>query len=196
MDTTFDILQALGIGAAIGIRPFLPVLLVGLLATANAGIDFDRTDWAFLESPAFLAVMLVLLVLFDVLRRRAGEDRFEVAPGRYLTGVVAGVLGALLGAGSVADHGGPVIVGLVVGAIAAVGALFAITPLFSRVRKRLDAGAAALLPVYREFAALVSAGLSVLFPPLAILVVGALAWLGAGGRRREGEKYAGLRILR
>jgi hypothetical protein len=36
----------------------------------------------------------------------------------------------------------------------------------------------------------------VLFPPLAILVVGALVWLLAGGRRRQGEKYAGLRILR
>ena len=39
-------------------------------------------------------------------------------------------------------------------------------------------------------------GYSVLFPPLAILVIGALAWLLAGGRRRTGEKYAGLRILR
>jgi hypothetical protein len=196
VDTVFDILQALGIGAAVGIRPFLPALLVGALAAGDLGIDFDRTDWSFLESPAFLAVMLVLLVLFDVVRRRAGDDRFELPPGRYLAGLIAGVLGALLGAGSVADHGGPVVVGLIVGAIAAVGALLAITPLFSRVRKRLDAGAAALLPVYREFAALVAAGLSVLFPPLAVLVVGALAWLGAGGRRREGEKYAGLRILR
>ena len=38
--------------------------------------------------------------------------------------------------------------------------------------------------------------LSILFPPLALLVVGGLAWLLLGGRRREGEKYAGLRILR
>jgi hypothetical protein len=42
----------------------------------------------------------------------------------------------------------------------------------------------------------VGAGLSVLFPPLAILLLGALAWLLMGGRRRAGEKYAGLRILR
>ena len=41
-----------------------------------------------------------------------------------------------------------------------------------------------------------AAGASVLFPPLAILVLAALAWLLMGGRRREGEKYAGLRILR
>jgi hypothetical protein len=36
----------------------------------------------------------------------------------------------------------------------------------------------------------------VLFPPLAIIVVVALAWLLRGGQRRQGEKYAGLRILR
>ena len=35
-----------------------------------------------------------------------------------------------------------------------------------------------------------------LLPPLAIVFVAALAWLLIGGRRREGEKYAGLRILR
>ena len=41
-----------------------------------------------------------------------------------------------------------------------------------------------------------SAGLSVLFPPLAILVIAGLIALLIGGRRRSGEKYAGLRILR
>jgi hypothetical protein len=44
--------------------------------------------------------------------------------------------------------------------------------------------------------ALLAAGASILFPPLAILVIAGLAWLLVGGRRREGEKYAGLRILR
>ena len=34
MDFLFDLLQGAGIAAAIGIRPFLPVLLVGALATA------------------------------------------------------------------------------------------------------------------------------------------------------------------
>ena len=50
--------------------------------------------------------------------------------------------------------------------------------------------------VYAEGAAVAAAGLSILFPPLALLVIGALVWLLAGGRRREREKYAGLRILR
>jgi hypothetical protein len=79
---------------------------------------------------------------------------------------------------------------------AAVLAWFAVRPLFTRVRARLDRGAAGLLPFYRELLALAVAGLSVLFPPLAVVIVAALVFLLAGGRRREGEKYAGLRILR
>jgi hypothetical protein len=64
------------------------------------------------------------------------------------------------------------------------------------VRRRLDRQAANALPIYGEGVALLAAGASILFPPLAILVIGGLAWLLAGGRRRAGEKYAGLRILR
>jgi hypothetical protein len=86
--------------------------------------------------------------------------------------------------------------GIVGGALAAALGFFAARSLFGRVRRRLDADAQAVLPAYGEAAGLVSAGASVLFPPLAILVLGALAWLLAGGRRRAGEKYAGLRILR
>jgi hypothetical protein len=42
----------------------------------------------------------------------------------------------------------------------------------------------------------VAAALVVLVPPLSIVVVAFLAWLLQGGRRRSGEKYAGLRVLR
>jgi hypothetical protein len=35
-----------------------------------------------------------------------------------------------------------------------------------------------------------------LVPPISILLIGFLGWLLAGGRRRSGQKYAGLRILR
>ena len=80
-------------------------------------------------------------------------------------------------------------------ACAALG-FFAARSLFTRVRRRLDAEAAGALPVYAEGAALGAAGLSILFPPLAVLIVAGLAWLLVGSRRRAGEKYAGLRILR
>ena len=57
METLLDILQAAGIGAAVGIRPYLPALLVGALAAGDLGVDFDGTGWAFLEAPWFLFVM-------------------------------------------------------------------------------------------------------------------------------------------
>ncbi|MGI8624408.1 MAG: hypothetical protein ACR2NB_13220 [Solirubrobacteraceae bacterium] len=196
MDTVLDILQAAGIGAAIGIRPFLPALLVGALAAGDLGLSFGGTGYAFLEKAPFLLVMIVGLVILDLVRRRAGEATLDAGPGLYALGAVAVVVAALEGAGSLADRGHPVGAGVAVAVVCAVVALVAIRPLFARVRSRLDAGAARLLPLYREALALVVAALSVLFPPLAIVVVGALIWLLAGGRRREGEKYAGLRILR
>lgn len=196
METVLDLLQAAGIGAAVGIRPFLPALLVAALAAGDLGVDFDDTDFSFLEQAPFLLGLLVALVLFDVVRRRTGEERLESGPALYAVAAVSLVLAALLGAGSLADRDHPVVAGVLVAVGAAVLGLLALRPLFARVRQRLDQGAAALLPLYREALALAAAGLSVLFPPLAILVIGGLAWLLAGGRRREGEKYAGLRILR
>jgi hypothetical protein len=106
------------------------------------------------------------------------------------------VLGALEAAGSVDDRSDPWVIGLVGGTAAAVLGWAAARSLFTRVRRRLDRDAAAALPVYGEGVAVLAAGASILFPPLAVVVIGALAWLLAGGRRREGEKYAGLRILR
>nr|MBA3327072.1 hypothetical protein [Solirubrobacterales bacterium] len=68
--------------------------------------------------------------------------------------------------------------------------------LLARTRARLDADARAALPVYADGCALVLAALVVVAPPVAIVALGFLAFLLMRGRRREGEKYAGLRILR
>jgi hypothetical protein len=43
---------------------------------------------------------------------------------------------------------------------------------------------------------MVIAALSILIAPVSLLALGFFVWLLAGGRRRAGEKYAGLRILR
>jgi hypothetical protein len=193
MDYVFDLLQGLGIAAAIGIRPLLPVLLAGALATANVGLDFDGTSFAFLEAwPFWLAVALVVIGL-EVASRRGAPNS---GPLMWAGLALVVVLGALEGAGSVDDRSDTWIPGLIGGAIAAAVAFLAARSLFMRVRRRLDQEVAAALPVYGEGVALVAAGLSILFPPLAIIVLGAVIWLLAGGRRREGEKYAGLRILR
>jgi Na+-translocating ferredoxin:NAD+ oxidoreductase RnfA subunit len=196
MHYVFDLLQGLGIAAGVGIRPFLPTLLVGALAADNLGIDFEGTDFSFLEKPAFLIAIVVLVAVLGLIERRRGPDLGGSRAAVYALAAIAVVLGALLAAGSIADHSSTWWPGIVVGAAAAVLGFAAARSLFGRVRARLDAEAAGALPLYAEGAALAAAGLSVLLPPLAILVVAGLAWLLAGGRRRAGEKYAGLRILR
>src|SRR5215207_331545 len=196
MDFLLDLLQGAGLAAAIGVRPFLPVLLAGALATADLGIDFDGTDFAFLEEWPFLLGVLVVVVILDFAGRRAGPEAPDRPPLRYALLALALVLGALLAAGSVADRSSEWWAGAIAGVAAAALGFQAASQLFGRVRRRLDDQAAAALPVYAEGVAIAAAGLSILFPPLALSVIGGLAWLLAGGRRREGEKYAGLRILR
>ena len=196
MDFLLDLLQGAGIAAAIGIRPFLPVLLVGALAAGNLGIDFDGTDFAFLEQAPALAIVLAMLAISTYAVRRAGPDAPERPPYAWIFGALAVILGALQGAASLADRGHPIVAGLIVGAACAALGFAAVRDLLMRTRRRLDADTAGTLPVYAEAAALGAAGVSVLFPPLALLVIGGLIALLVGGRRRSGEKYAGLRILR
>jgi hypothetical protein len=194
MNLLLDLLQGLGIAAAVGIRPFLPVLLAGGLAAADVGLDFDGTSFAFLETwPFWLAVLLVVVGLQLAAHRSNAPDTGALAWAGLALVVV---LGALEAAGSLDDRDNPWVIGLIAGAAAATLGWLAARSLFTRVRRRLDPEAAAALPVYGEGVAVVAAGLSILFPPLAILVIGGLVWLLAGSRRREGEKYAGLRVLR
>ena len=196
MDFVFDLLQGAGIAAAIGIRPFLPVLLVGALAAGDLGIDFDGTDFAFLEQAPLLAIVVALLAVSTYVVRRAGPAALEVQPWAYLFGTFAVVMGLLFAAGSLADHDESIVPGLIAGSLCAFLGYVVARDLLSRTRKRLDADTANALTLYAEGAGLLAAAASVLFPPLAVLVVGGLLALLVGGRRRAGEKYAGLRILR
>ncbi len=196
MDFVFDLLEGAGIAAAIGIRPFLPTLLVGALAAGDLGIDFDGTDFSFLEQPAFLAAVVLLLVITVFAVRRSGPDTLDREPWAYLLGTFSVVVGLLMAAGTMADGGESVVPGIIVGTFSAFLGYVVARDLMRRTRKRLDREAANALTLYAEGAGLVAAGISVLFPPLALLVIGGLLALLVGGRRRAGEKYAGLRILR
>ena len=196
MDFLFDLLQALGVGAAIGIRPGLATLAVGALAAANLGVDFDGTDYAFLEEAPFLLGVLVLVALSDLGRRHLGPELSDRGVGLAIFAAISIGIAIVVGAGTMADRDHSVPAGVLAAAAAAVVGFFAARALFGRVRRRLDPQAQKALPVWGEGAGLVAAGLSVLFPPLAIPIVGALVWLLLGSNRREGEKYAGLRVLR
>ena len=194
MNYLFDLLQGLGIAAAIGIRPFLPTLLAGALAAGDVGLDYDGTDFSFLEKPGFLLAVLVAVAVLGFIERR--QDLSSNRPGVAALLAIALLLGMLQACASIADRSGDWWPGLIAGAAAAGLGFAAARSLFTRVRARLDNEAQSALPLFAEGAALLGAGLSILLPPLAILVVAALVWLLVGGRRRAGEKYAGLRILR
>ncbi len=186
-----DILQGMGVSTAAGVRPFLPTLLVGALAADDLGVDFEHTDFAFLESPWFLGVIAVALVVTTVLRAR-----LETPAGEAALGGVGMGLGALLFAGTLADHYATWWPGIIGGLVCALIAQQGTRSLLTRTRARLDAAAAAALFLYADAAALLISGLAVLIPPVSVLFLGFFIWLRLGGRRREGEKHAGLRILR
>ncbi|MET0762673.1 MAG: DUF4126 family protein [Thermoleophilaceae bacterium] len=198
MSLFMDIGTGAGLAGATGVRPYLPPLLAGALARGDVGIDFDGTDWSFLESPVFLAGVLALGVAAYMIERSgagpgAGDRR---SPVELFAGVVGVVLGALLFAGALADGGEESWLGLVLGPLCAALGWLAVGGLVERARRRLEGGAAALLTVYADAAALALAALAIFVPPVSFLALIGFVVLLLGGRRREGEKYAGLRILR
>ncbi len=196
MHLVFDIFQGIGVAAAVGIRPFLPTLIVGGLAAGDVEIRFAHTDFSFLQSAPFLLALAVLAILLAVAERRLSVDLLAGRPAVTVLALAAAVLGALLFAGSLARGGYASWPGLIGGVACAAIGILATRPLFSRVRARLDRDSAAAVPLYAEAVALLLAALSVLAPPVGPIAVALLLWLLVAGRRREGQKYAGLRILR
>jgi hypothetical protein len=191
MGLFLDASAGAGLAGATGVRPFLPPLLAGGLARGDIGIDFDGTGWRFLETPGFLLAVLALGVA-AYLAERSGAGR----PIALAAGAVGLVLGALVFAGVLADAGHDVWPGLIAGPVCAALGWLAVGGLVERARNRLDDSAAALLTAYADAAALLLAAIAIFVPPVSILALLAFVVLLARGRRREGEKYAGLRILR
>jgi hypothetical protein len=153
-----DILEGAGLACAAGVRPFLPALLVGALASGSLGVDFHHTHFAFLGQVGFLAGVVAALIVVVVLERRLGTETVERGPvGAAIAGVGIGV-GALMFAGVLAyDHEAwwP---GLVAGVACATLAQFAARSLLARTRRRLDRSAAAALPLYADGFGLALAG--------------------------------------
>ena len=191
MSVFLDTTTGMGLAGATGVRPYLPPLLAGGLARGDIGIDFDGTDWRFLESTGFLLAVVAVGVVAYLLERTENARAVEI-----FSGVLGVTLGALLFAGALADGGTESWPGLIAGPICAFLGWRAIGGLVERARSRLEGGAAALLTAYADGAALLLAAIAVFVPPVSILAIAAFVILLLGGRRREGEKYAGLRVLR
>jgi hypothetical protein len=195
----FYIGLGLGLAVAAGVRPFLPALFAGALASSGVlGVSFSHAGaYSFLYSTWWFAVVAVALVLAYLLQLRLGSERFQVGqPAAVLAGIGVGV-GALLFAGTLAAHGDIAWPGLMGGAAAAALAQAVVRPLAIRTRARLpDRGAREAVTIYLDSVSLVLAALVALLHPLGYVAIALFAWLWLRMRARSDEKYAGLRILR
>lgn len=187
-----DIGTGAGLSGAVGVRPFLPPLLVGALARGDVGVDFDGTDWRFLESPAFLLAILLLAVAW-YMAERSGANQNAMRRAGLLLSVV---LGALLFAGSLAAGGHAAIPGLIAGVACAALAYVATFSVVAGAARRLDGDTVGFLTLYADAAALALAAVAIFLPPLSFLALVAFALVLLKSRAAADRKYAGLRILR
>ncbi len=204
--TFFDIGLAAGLAAACGLRPFLPVLLAGALASAKAlGVSFAADPFRFAQSDWWLLVVAVALVLAYALQLLLGlsaladpaAERLRPQPLAATLASLGYGAGAVLFAGTLAAHGDAWWPGLIGGLAVVALAQRAVLPVFARARARLADGAARqALTVYLDAASLLLAVLVALLHPLGYVALALLAWFALRGRARGEEKYAGLRILR
>ena len=180
----FDIFQGIGIAAAVGIRPFLPALAAGALAAGNVEINFDHTDYSFLERR------------LSCLRWRSPprscsyssgvspphRNGSPPAPLVYALGAVGIVLGALFFAGALA-HAAITRYGPATSAVSSVrsSASSPRRPLLARVRARLDASTPARCRCSSRAPRSRSRALSVIAPPVG--PIGARAAAVAAVRR-------------
>ncbi|MGI9556679.1 MAG: hypothetical protein ACR2N5_01925, partial [Solirubrobacterales bacterium] len=117
VDVFLAICQGLGLALAAGLGGLLVPLLAAVLAHIDVGWSLDGTDWEWVASEWFIAVLFALNVLAYLARRRR-----ELLEPATLIAVVA--LGAILFAASLAEEGTTAWPGLVAGGLAAAFAAF------------------------------------------------------------------------
>jgi len=186
-----------GLAAACGLRPYLPALLAGALARADAlGVDFPRDHYHFLQDGWWLLVVAAVLAASYLVQLRVGAERFERSAGGAVAGEAIAV-GALLFGGTLAAHGDASWPGLIAGGAIAALVVFAVRPVIAGARTRLpDRAAREALTVYLDAGSLLLAALVALLHPLGYVAIALFAWFLWRRRSRPAEKYAGLRILR
>jgi hypothetical protein len=193
----FDIGQGAGLAGASGVRPFLPPILTGALASADLGVDFDGTTFSWVESPAFLLVALALAVAVYLYDRRAPQpqpgDRSQM---QAILVVLSMIFGAVLFGASLSEGGETEYPGVIAGMLCALLGFAAVALLFARARARLEGGAAALLNVYADITSVVLAVVAIVFPPLGYAILVGFLVLLLRAQRGGDRKYEGLRILR
>ena len=194
MDLFLAICQAAGLALAVGIGGPLAALFIVVMASLEAGIDVQGTDFEFLGEPWFATVIFALNVLIYLTRRSTLSLRLPLI-------VFAAAFGAIAGGASLVEEGEAITIGLVLGAAVGAGsAVLGGDVLAGAQRRSKSAGegaeTAATLGLIFAAAGIGAAALALYVPPAALALLIALVVLAAGRQRRSGEKYEGLRILR
>lgn len=112
----------------------------------------------------------------------------------FLLAAVAAVGGGVLFGASLATADHPAWPGWLVGAVIAVFTFGIVNGVVAGAMSRHEGASSIGLIV--ALGALVLAGLSVLWGPIALVALLAIIWLGSARRRRAQRKYEGLRVLR
>jgi hypothetical protein len=196
MDLFMAICQGLGLALAVGVGGPLAALFISMMAAIGSGIHPDASDYDFISTTWFLVTLLAIVVVFMFARGREAM--------RWPAVAVLGAIGAICFAASLAEDGHTAWPGLIVGAVAAAAAAALSASVLEGAIKRAEgnepgskeADAANFMIVAFATAGIVLAALSLFVPPVSLLALIALVWLAVARRRRAGEKYEGLRILR
>jgi hypothetical protein len=192
MDLFLAISTGIGTSLATGMRALLVPLLVGAMGRADAGVDFEHTGFEWLEATWWLVLLVVLIVAAWLL------DRSDAEAPEAVWVVVGMGLGGILFAGSLEDENYFGTLGIVPGMISALVGFVAARAFLGGAVERLTARGegGGTINALGDFAAIAIAALAVLLPPTSYLAVGFCLWVLIARRRREGQKYEGLRILR
>lgn len=195
MDLFLAICQGLGLALAIGIGGALAALFASTMASLESGINPDGTDYDFLGATWLLVVLLALVVVTVVVRGR------EAA--RYPLIALLAVTGAIAFAASLAEEGETAWPGLIAGALAAAFAALIAGDVLegaieraARAKEDAVSDTANTLTLVFAFGGIAIAALALFVPPASLVVAAGLLILAIGRRRKAGEKYEGLRILR
>jgi Trk-type K+ transport system membrane component len=201
----FYIGLGLGLALAAGVRPFLPLLLAGALASAKAlgvtfggGFHFLASAWWLLAVAAALAAAYALQMLLGLEPAADPADRSRRADplAASLTGLAYGA-GAVLFAGTLSAHHDAAWPGVLGGFAAVALAQRVVAPLVVRTRARLaDRAAREAVTLYVDSVALTLAAVASLLHVLGYVTVALFAWMLTRAGARSREKHAGLRILR
>jgi hypothetical protein len=181
MDVLVDFSQACGLAAAAGLIAVVPIAVAASLATAGL---FDDSPTVAGQTWFVIAawVLAVVELVADVVWPGAS------AGWRFLRRVVAGGLVFELTVGDVLPWAG-----LAIGAVIAAATAFALREMRSRaVKSGADVRGTAVV----EDAAGVGASALALVPVVGYVMALAGLYLAARVRRRAGQKYEGLRVLR